>query len=140
MSLPISKSYLRLTSAKYVGNFYVGLWWTMIATLMVSYQVLLKVNVSMKMIYFPGFSRILDSFVVSPNFNSIDIFFPEIIASLKSYNFPKMELIVMIPLLCFTTFFFLSWDLLSFSGFNPFFCYSRTWSSSLLLKKVWAWN
>ena len=75
---------------------------------MVSYQVLLKVNVSIKMIYFPGFSRILDSFVVSPNFNSKDIFFPEIIASLKSYNFPKMELIVMIPLLCLTIFFFLS--------------------------------
>lgn len=110
-----------------------------IVSLMVSSHVLLKVKVSIKMISFPGFSSTEDSLVVKPNLSSIDMFLPSIRFSLNNYNFPKIELMVIMPLLCFTTVFFFS-VFPSFSGFNPFFCSSSTCNSSLLLKKVSAWN
>lgn len=107
---------------------------------MVSYHILLKIKVSIKISSFPGFSNTVDYLIWFPSFISRDMLFPSMIASLNSYNFPRMELIVITPFDCLTMFFFFSWGFDYLSGLRPFFCYYSYWSYSLLLKKDSAWN
>ncbi len=106
----------------------------------ISSQVRLKVKVSINIIYFPGCYNKEDYFIWLPNFTYKDMFLSLIISSLKSYNFPRILLIVMTPLDCFNIFFFFYGGFESLSGLSPFFCSYSSWSSSLLLKKASAWN
>lgn len=105
--------------------------------LIVYSHVRLNTNVSIQIIYFPGFSSIMEFCDILPSFNSIDAFLPFIAYSLNSSSFPIIEFIVIYPFLgtSYFFYFFLAGNATSFLiSISLFFWISYSSFSFLVLK------
>ena len=98
---------------------------TLIAILMVSYQVRLNTKVSITISSFPGCSNTVDYCTCLPSPTSIDMSFPSITPSLNSSSRAIIEFITITPLLGLTAPRLLYGERIYLSPTTPLLCTSN---------------